>query len=353
MKNWIQELNQGCLEFVSSRTGFIHWEMEDVIPIFENFCYTLSLMRTHNRESFLKGKEMLERLLPFQVEDGNFPQYLHNYPKCYHQWQSVDLLEVFSLIEGNFSHLLGSNLETQFSSAHEKLKAHAETTGKKGKTFPDFEMENKSWSNDLGLDLNPYLLRKQKEDQPKRTLYDCALYVINELPLTDITWTPEYLPLATFYPEKLISQSLPSEIHYLSGNTLFWGDRKHINSCALFADGDLVASQKDSYQITTEGDIEIFINRTACPQFSVEHKRVTAFSLDQELCIDMGKNSLKLTFSSLNQQGDYKGHISLGNRPSQLCKKGDVYDWVIHLRTLRKEGPDLVVLKLDWDCSSF
>lgn len=72
----------------SPRTGFVHYYpglegLCDTIPVFENFCMAFALFRLKTTESVTEGKEIIERLLAFQTDDGNFPVYLHDFPKCW------------------------------------------------------------------------------------------------------------------------------------------------------------------------------------------------------------------------------------------------------------------------------
>ena len=73
---------------ISSQTGFIHYwrddpylSRQDTIPSVENFIHAYALFRTKTVEHIQEGKALLEKLLAFEV-DGNFPIYLHEFPKC-------------------------------------------------------------------------------------------------------------------------------------------------------------------------------------------------------------------------------------------------------------------------------
>src|SRR3990167_7288503 len=71
----------------SPRTGFVHMHPDeaasDTIPIYENFCFVLALFRQKTAESVSEAKQLLERLLCFQTSNGNFPLYIHDYPRCW------------------------------------------------------------------------------------------------------------------------------------------------------------------------------------------------------------------------------------------------------------------------------
>ena len=88
-------------KFQSAQTGYVHFcfhksdeLINDTIPLYENFLFALALLRFRTSDSMNEGKKILEQLLSFQV-DGNFPIYLHEYPRCYDRFQSMSILPVF------------------------------------------------------------------------------------------------------------------------------------------------------------------------------------------------------------------------------------------------------------------
>jgi hypothetical protein len=116
----------------SSQTGYIHYcynqldeDFHHPIPFYENFLFILALMRTRHVENFNEGKEMLSRLLHYQNSEsdksrGNFPIYLHDYPKCSSSSQAIKLLPIFYFITKNYQHVLGTALKAQLRTAIEK-----------------------------------------------------------------------------------------------------------------------------------------------------------------------------------------------------------------------------------------
>jgi hypothetical protein len=82
-------------EKISNYTGYIHHNYgvmaitRDTIPLNENLCYILALLRTCNIDNFYKAQNLLDKILPFQNTDrkdrlyGGFVKYLHEYPNCY------------------------------------------------------------------------------------------------------------------------------------------------------------------------------------------------------------------------------------------------------------------------------
>jgi hypothetical protein len=72
----------------SPRTGFVHFfyghdAASDTIPFYENVCYAVALLQQRKAEAVLEAKDLLCRLLSFQTAEGNFPVYLHDYPRCF------------------------------------------------------------------------------------------------------------------------------------------------------------------------------------------------------------------------------------------------------------------------------
>ena len=65
---------------LSPQTFFIH--QGDLIPVTDNFLYALALMRTKVADRILEARDLLERLLPFQLPSGNFSIHLHEWPNA-------------------------------------------------------------------------------------------------------------------------------------------------------------------------------------------------------------------------------------------------------------------------------
>ena len=116
---------------LSPRTRFVHLfpneETSDAIPLYENFCYALALFRQKTAESITQGKDLIARLLPFQTQEGQFPLYLHDYPRC-HDFQAplriapilIYLLRLFSPVLGDLRPLIEESLRKALSKRPEK-----------------------------------------------------------------------------------------------------------------------------------------------------------------------------------------------------------------------------------------
>ena len=112
-------LNAGR-KFQCQQTGFVHYneqtsldEPHYTIPIYENFLFALTLLRTRQGDQIQEAKQLLKNLLPFQNQitaAGNFPHYLHQYPTCNNPYLPIHLLVPFYWILKDFSQVLGTEL---------------------------------------------------------------------------------------------------------------------------------------------------------------------------------------------------------------------------------------------------
>ena len=99
----------------SAQTGFVHYcsksqmHERETIPLFENFCFILALLRSKMSENIIEAKQLLQRLLAFEVQ-GHFPLYLHEFPLCNDRMLSLKLLSVFYAIFTDFQAVLGDTL---------------------------------------------------------------------------------------------------------------------------------------------------------------------------------------------------------------------------------------------------
>lgn len=114
----------------SPQTGYIHYfyqdlDQEDIqqtIPIFENACFVLALLRSKTSEQMLEAKELLDRLLCFQIpQEGNFPIYVHEYPQGKNRFLGAQLLPVFYYILREFHLVLGTELKQRLHVATSHL----------------------------------------------------------------------------------------------------------------------------------------------------------------------------------------------------------------------------------------
>ena len=102
--------------FLSDETSLIHLSYQDrpftrgdQIPLYHNFLYALILLQNKEKETMQKGMQLVEHLLCFQINEGEyqgaFPKYLHEYPNIERQFEVVDILLPLFRIYQDYSHL--------------------------------------------------------------------------------------------------------------------------------------------------------------------------------------------------------------------------------------------------------
>lgn len=113
---------------LSPQTGYIHHcyhaldeEVHYPIPLIENFLFALALIRSKTMENMNEGKAMIERLLPFQTAEGNFPIYIHDFPVAKDRFLGVHLLPIFYWVLKNFHTILGSELKKNVENSAQRL----------------------------------------------------------------------------------------------------------------------------------------------------------------------------------------------------------------------------------------
>lgn len=120
----------------SDQTGYVHhyYPLTDegenhTIPLYENFLFALSLMRSKAADNVLEGKGIVERLLQFQCMEpgfsqGNFPIYLHDYPQCKDRLIGAYLLAPFYWILKQFHQVLGADLRQKLEARTLAMLTH-------------------------------------------------------------------------------------------------------------------------------------------------------------------------------------------------------------------------------------
>ncbi|MBS4168925.1 hypothetical protein [Parachlamydia sp. AcF125] len=115
----------------SPQTGFVHYfyhaqeTAHHTIPLVENGYFILALMRTKTIEQIKEAKELLDKILLFQNQSGNFPIYLHEYPSCKDRFLGAHLLPIFYWILKDFHIILGQELKDRLIKATTSLALYA------------------------------------------------------------------------------------------------------------------------------------------------------------------------------------------------------------------------------------
>jgi len=97
-------------------------------------------------------------------------------------------------------------------------------------------------------------------------------------------------------------------------------------------------------------EIEFFLDVHPDIQFHLNGLAATTFQLGEPLQITVKGYRLSMVFDIVQGKGDFLGHITLGNRPSQIDLKGEkrfqAYDRSVYLRTIRRQSECRMQVKL-------
>lgn len=370
---------------VSPRTGFLHFNPQDpsawdTIPVYENFCYAFALFRQKTQDSVLAGKDLIEKLMQFQTIDGNFPSFIHEYPKAWDPHLPLKIAPIFVHILRDF----GGVLQTAFKQSLENaLKLmirppkspswehrYRALLGERPTGFENLDAEN--W---LQWIISDQLFEKN------------GSYPIPYNRLLQQFLGPN-LSFEQFFPQ-------PSTIEYILAEAdgycsrLFQDHFRQIYACLLFPfssslelfeevsickdpyrifwDKNLLHSLEstpskvgiDSLEFDLEGslettydlfEVEFFLSRLPDVNILINDQKSIVFRLGDKVQIFTNTRKIELEFLLDSGIGDFLGHISFGNRKSQLATKNSqhfyAYDWHIGLRTLRREIPCKIVVKI-------
>lgn len=334
----------------SARTGFVH--DEETIPLYENFCFALALFRQKTADSVNEGKELITRLLSFQNEN-NFPVYLHDYPRCHDFQMNLRVAPIFIYLLRDFAPVLGE-LKGKIEHALEKLLA-------KPPEKPSWENRYRACKNlplipvDTISDWTEWLITAQLAGQTHFELpYDPSLQLF-QLP-TEIQEKGEPRPhpiewlladgqfsprLLRDHPHQLLCAPLypitytPTQAPTTSFRQYWQGATLH----SLVAKG-LVFDLPEGIEMGRSDlfEVSLFTDISPETQIFVEGQKATSFQLGDTVTIQTPQKTLHLKMELTQGTGDFFGHIFRANRPSQICKGYEAYDWQIGLRTLRRSS---------------
>jgi hypothetical protein len=347
----------------SKQTGFVH--LEDRIPLLENFCFALALFRSRLSENVLEGKALLERLLHFQVE-GNFPVYLHEYPRCHDTFRGERILPALHWILTDFQAVLEGELKNRLKIAIQQIPRgqsfRAPSTPEEwaqslirgqmsGSCDPSQALQH--WHPSLLTFVGPH---SQDKHEPAITLYDLFMgSLFNTFSNRALLDHPIHLQASLIQPFPLplpVPLPLPSLLN-LSPCHLLWGDAEHLHSLVLHAKNSIIQKNEENFLITLpetvpeegEGRTELSLFCDIHPDhlILINQKRATTFQLGDTVTLVSKGLKIELTFSG--EGGQFFGHLLRANRPTQT-NKGDAYDWQIALRTLSREPSCTVKLSV-------
>lgn len=391
---------EACRKRQSPRTGFVHYfslyeEFTDTIPLYENFCFALALYRQKTVESAIEGKDLIDRLLAFQTEEGNFPVYLHDFPKCKDRMQGLKIAPLLIQLQRRFSSILSPDFKERLALGVQKILRFSEdkafgpwqerfqacasgrfdgsfnpispsewadflitaqlTQGEHGLNLPPFH-------SDLQVLLNPKAPQIQEGFEPKPHLLEWLFAEaeghFSKRLLRD---HPLQMHLGAFFPIRAENSLQEPNLATLWTHRddafraadllrILWG-KDPLNSFVApqsgFADIALIGKNEweilfdlpeDAPQNTNDlFEVLFYCNASMGIELFINGKKGIVFGLNDQIKIQSSEQSISLSFELISGSGDFCGHFSKANRPSQVhLKNFAAYDWQIGLRTLRR-----------------
>lgn len=354
----------------SSRTRFIH--DEETIPLYENFCFAFALFRQKTADSITEGKELIERLLAFQASDGNFPTFLHDYPRCCDFQMGLKAAPILIYLLRDYGPILG-DLKIKIEEALRLALSH-----RPEKPFWDNRYRACTGEPLLPIDTAPFtpldwahwLITAQLAGQTHFSLpynEELQLLLTNEQlqekgepapnPVEYLLAENNYSPrLLQSHPHQLLSAPLfpitfESSFPKASVYRRFWkGSTIH----SLFAKS-LTFDLAEEPQFGRHDLFEaaLFTDISPETEIFVEGRKATSFHLGDQIAIQTPALTLHLRFELTSGSGNFCGHIFRANRPGQTANKGvnqhEAYDWQIGLRTLRRSAPAQIKVLVSWN----
>lgn len=345
----------------SEVTRFVHYCQEhpekssETIPVYENFCFALALLRTKIAENVLEAKALLEKLLAFQVE-GQFPVYLHEYPLCRYAGLGSKLYPVIFYILRDFHTVLGDKLRVELQKLQDRYSLPAVESPQTPEEWAEFLIHAQLTGQDKTPAFQCWDLtclafigpQRQERGEPALTLYDLFLGEWGgKYSARALQDHPVHLRASLIYPHEAMIPSRPQQ----SLCSQFWGTGQPTHSLMLQTSGQVTEST-DSLLITLpekemqeEVEVAYFCNLHPETEILINRQKATSFQLGDQIQIISKDRCIELSFS-LEGDGKFWGHLYRGNRPGQLSCRGEekyeAYDWVIGLRTIQR-GPSAFI----------
>lgn len=359
----------------SPRTGFVH--LEDTIPIYENFCFAFALFRQRTSESVLEGKELIDRMTAFQTSEGNFPIYLHDFPRCWDSRLALKIAPILIHILRDFHAVLNSEFKEKIEAVLQKAMqcsplwesrlaaCRGEWPGEPDCSTPQewFEwlisaqLVKKEGSypipyhSELQVFLGDHSAHEKGEPQPATIEYLLAEQAgIGKRLLAD---HPHQISCGLLFPFSSSCESTEPFIWQLP--RLLWkGDTVHslLIVGGKWEENRVIFDLPSGIEKGRDDLIEVALFTDISPETSlwIGEKKGLVFQLGEILSIRTPTLQIDLQFELLEGEGDFLGHLSRGNRPGQVAGRGaklfDAYDWRIGIRTLRRKGPCKIALEI-------
>jgi hypothetical protein len=333
----------------SEETGFVHHCYEhpekswETIPIYENFCFALALLRSRTAENILKARALIERLLAFKI-GGQFPIYLHEFPKV---TSYCDL--PISLIVRDFQGVIGEKLQGLLKG----VMQHPVKAPKSAAEWGRYLVQGGDPTAALPY-WNPVSLtytgpQQQEKGEPAVTLFDLFMGEWGgKFSARALADHPIHLQASLIFPCSEVFSCTPPKgqlaCHY-------WGDGNPTHSLVFHTKGSYKEEEKSivvtlaDQEVEEEIEIEFFLDLHPDTQVFVKGQKATTFQLGDPITLISKHHQIELTFRLQEGEGKFWGHILRGNRPGQLLR-GEAYDQIIALRTVQRKGAATVVIEV-------
>lgn len=382
----------------SPRTGFIHQFLDrpggDTIPLYENFCFALALISQKSVEGVGEGKDLLERLYAFQAPasfslwEGNFPVYLHDFPRCWDSLLPLRIAPILQRILRDFSRVLERTFREKTKHVLDALLRFAERQRERkpypplwerrylaliGISSPHTEAQSsEEWAVELitdnvlqlpsdavsrlihptlGVYCGPCAQEQQMRFEPKPCLLEAwANFARTPLPLA-LAALPESRPtlLTPFLGELCGWQIRQTESYALSFikeavkesvllRCIWPGSQLHSLCIVSFGGSARLEEMPGGVIVHFDLPQEFDVSRNdlievAClcdvsdeTEIFIEKERASLFEVGDRIEIRTPKLTAKIRFELTEGEGDFCGHLTRSNRPHQMgCKEGDFY----------------------------
>jgi len=343
----------------SRETGFVHYcyerpESRDTIPLFENFCFVLTLFKTRMADYVLEGKALLERLLSFQV-GNNFPVYLHEFPLCRDLRLGKNIYPVIFWLLKDFHAVLGESLR---NALEKLLLTLPKPLLSKEPSSPEEWAEFLILAQIEGTSIQPAIDKwhptlfsycghqKQEKFEPAVTLYDLFLgELTGTFSVRALKDHPIHLRACLIQPisSPILLEDCPPSYRLSQPLAFLWGGQEKLHSLILDTQQKVEENNICFEEKLVEEEIELSFFLSAHPENTilVNAQKSNTFQLGDTLEIFSQGVRLSLTLSLVSGEGRFFGHIFQANRPGQLHAKKEsfeCYDWKISLRTIKRTG---------------
>ncbi len=383
---------------VSSQTGFI--QDRDAIPLLDNFLYAYALFRSKTVENICEGRSFLEKLLAFEVE-GNFPTYLHEFPKCLDSKLSSFLLPPIFYLFRDFSSVLGDELSGKLSSLSQRIirflqkepklsaSVHGRLTAFLGTFDPTSWIPKTSedwgefcvcaqmaqvdvpeyapiWNSSLSTYIGPNKERQQDGYYPKVALLDFFMDPHSERAAENFQALIKASLVHPWQTQKPKSQENPYTVLIEETQrqcfTLYWGNALEVHSLVLESKKGTWSFEPcfEGWIATYQYDLEIpheddamewafYLDDSPTHILQIEGIPATLFHPDQEVKILSKGLNISFRVETDESEGTWTGHVLKGDRSFQRGTKLPYggYDKKVALRTIRRNAQATIRLHIN------